>query len=1439
MKQKTTQGFYSGYHPFFLPNPLTDPTFVSEYDKAKQEMEKLPPEVLKGPNVDNSLALVLYTGPSGQQNQQPDLNKQKQQKINKLGTLLDQDINKVTLLDNQSKQIQSLVNGLNPVNATSQLAITNLINAIKVEINEYVDRVKLAPPAGGVAALNAAIANAETLLTIPAVVKGTTPSTAAPPAPTATPRATNYATNAINNILTAMPAAATGVAAGAITQANANTALTSIMASLHNLPPPRIANLLANATPGISPNVAAISSLIDAIDSSLAIRAAGAAVPPDLVTAFQNNALNAMASIAIAIAYEPPSTTTSNIINPASLSALTTLQTAIITQKNTPTDAPLMQQSEITTENQLLNRVKTRIRSQVRQLRRIRNQQQTLLTQIDTELQSPNQDVRQILYNQNMLYNLQDITRNEQGSQPFTPLPHNRTTTTTEQQEQLNERQKQLSLQQEEQIQFLEEQIERQKPNIESIQQRQVQTIQSLQQEQEKRNNAESLVIARRNADAATAIAEAGPPVVNVAAPPAPDVNVNVAPPVINFPALPAPAVNINVAPAIEGPGINMQPLIQEIRQITEGQNNVVREIQAQLTNQNRTLNDLLREQQANPGLVPLVDTVRQQLQIQNLQLENQQAEQRSNVQMLNQLFQHQSQERGKERAMEVSERQRLEDRYNREMDILREDSREKKKEEENKNAVFRQINEILSNQVRLLTDANNRRVEENNQRMEQMQKEFYEKMRRDQDHIHLILESYNRNLMEQLENQNRLLTSRIEDQLKITEASEGRQIQNLMKQEETTHRLLMQLDQMNEKVNNTTSHLIEDISTSQSDELLDKGLKLEALKLQKQLQLLRQGENSLEDIIHPESTSQMTVSSSEPVSSSSSSLLTPPNPNPSNIPLTATAASAPRAKNKKPNKQQFTQLRTFFEKNQYVSVMKSLLTNIQPHDLKTQYISDNTHYLESKGERQKAQMQPDNITLTRLTNLSGNVYIKQTGCDNDSFFKMIADSLNEYNSIQKKNENEGEVITYEMNGREYDVDFDPNVVREMLVRSIFDPQNATVLPLENLLTAVKENQNFLNEEFNKLAVARSDVISEAAILTSVDDIYETYRCKTFLISKTPSSNTPFSVMTSRNEIQSYILSGNFWVNDLVVPYIERALKLALITVKISSNPEINPTVSYSRYDVDYPKFMFIYFLESFCCYQKIDFVIYEPTPTKRISIFNSNATDIMPMPPFTMLLLIYGSYYLQSLTQRERDGIVILRQQLQQINDVYERIVNANASTSKTKGDEKIVGYFNGLFPHSHLSGGGKRERERERERKSRSQEIQQIKKRAILTRKNRIQKGGASRYTRYREPKLNNAKLSYYVSIVLYLYENDKQNPPGKIPFSYTTSLSCNQNTNQLHQAVAELLGTQHFIQPHYLPSYQGYRPPLRKRGGGITLKQLKNKAIQNRITRRNKSI
>ena len=978
-----------------------------------------------------------------------------------------------------------------------------------------------------------------------------------------------------------------------------------------------------------------------------------------------------------------------------------------------------------------------------------------------------------------------------------------------------------MFLQQEEQIQFLEEQLERQKPSIDSIQQRQVQTIQSLQQEQEKRNNTQSRVIARQNADAVTAIAAAGPPVVNVAAAHAPPINVNVAPPVINFPALPPPEVNINVAAPIGAHGIDMQPLIQEIRQITEGQNNVVREIQAQIMNQNRTLTDLLREQQANPGIAPLVDTVRQQLQLQNLQLETQQAEQRSNVQMLNQLFQRQSQERGEEHAMEVSQRQRLEDRYNREMDTLREDVREKEKEE-NKNAVFRQINEILSNQVRLLTDSNNRRTEENNQRMEQMQREFYEKMHRDQDHIHLILESYNRNLMEQLENQNRALTSRIEDQLKITEASEGRQIQNLLKQEETTHRLLMQLDQMNEKVNNNTSHLVQEISDDLQIELLDNALKLEAFKLQQQLQLLHNGTNSLEDIIHTESAKSLS-----PHQHTSSSLLPPSK-------IHTSSSSSPRPINKKPNKQLFTQLRTFLSQSSYLSVMKRLLTNIQPSDLKSTYIRDNIRYLESKTERQKVQKGNSDITILRLKSISQNIYIKSAGCDEDSFFKTIADSLNEYNSIQKEKESEGkkEVITYEMDGREYDTNFDPNVIREMLVRSIFDSQNAQLLPLDNLLKAVEQNNNFLNEEFNKLAVARTNVTSEASYLASVDDIYETYKCKTFLISKNPSSNTPFSMINTKNAIKEYILSGDCWANELVIPYIEHALKLAIITVNISSVPDITPIVSYSQYDVNYPNFMFIYFLESFCCYQKIDFILYEPSPNTRISIFKSNDMEIMP--PFPILLLVYGSYYLRSLTQSERDGIIILRQQLQQINNVYERIANASASKSsdETKGDEKIVGYFNELFPHSHLGGGGK-------ENKTRLQEIQQIKKRAILTRKNRIQKGGASRYTRRREDIFNNSKLSYYVSIVLYLYENDKQNLPGKIPFLSTTSLSCNQNTNQLNEAVAELFGKQHFIQPHYLPSYQGYRPPLRKRGGGMTLKQLKNKAIQNKITRKNKSI
>ena len=66
-------------------------------------------------------------------------------------------------------------------------------------------------------------------------------------------------------------------------------------------------------------------------------------------------------------------------------------------------------------------------------------------------------------------------------------------------------------------------------------------------------------------------------------------------------------------------------------------------------------------------------------------------------------------------------------------------------------------------------------------------------------------------------------------------------------------------------------------------------------------------------------------------------------------------------------------------------------------------------------------------------------------------------------------------------------------------------------------------------------------------------------------------------MINTKNAIKEYILSGDCWANELVIPYIEHALKLAIITVNISSVPDITPRVSYSQYDVNYPNFMFIY----------------------------------------------------------------------------------------------------------------------------------------------------------------------------------------------------------------------------------------------------------------------
>jgi hypothetical protein len=552
------------------------------------------------------------------------------------------------------------------------------------------------------------------------------------------------------------------------------------------------------------------------------------------------------------------------------------------------------------------------------------------------------------------------------------------------------------------------------------------------------------------------------------------------------------------------------------------------------------------------------------------------------------------------------------------------------------------------------------------------------------------------------------------------------------------------------------------------------------------------------------------------------------------------------------------TQLRKFFTQPNYLSVLRNIFVGIKPQTKKQMYTNVNKMYVSAVKTRQEITSVPENLMkLKILKNISENVFAVANACNCDSFFNAIANSINSFNSIINNNINKNinktssqDLIIYRPKPGDNSYSYGENllfsqvVIRTMLFNAIFHSDLPEELLFNTLLDKVVQNVELLNEQFKKHPSIQSSNIDEDTYLKIVNLIFSNNKCKTFLVSKVsriPETNdmylNPFSIIKEKNRIQHYIFSEDCCANELVIPYIEHSLQVAIITTSVEQN---NIYMSYSANNVRFPKFLFLFFLKEQCCYQQIKFNWYESPSSQNISIFK--ADDMQKMPPFSMLLLLYGSYYYR-LTSEEKKQVFLLKEQLETIDAVYEKIKD-----TKDSSERNIVTLFNVLFPDRNVGivggivgglVGGKKNR------------LLQIKQNAIQTRKNRkiqiqIQKGG-----QHHEGDHDHSKLSYFVNIELYVYENDGKTPPGNIPFSVKSSLYCNQNTNQLREAISELFGTKYTPKIQYSPDYKGYQPPTKhsdkhphhqpQKGGGINkhLLTIKERAIKNKITRKKRTI
>jgi hypothetical protein len=383
---------------------------------------------------------------------------------------------------------------------------------------------------------------------------------------------------------------------------------------------------------------------------------------------------------------------------------------------------------------------------------------------------------------------------------------------------------------------------------------------------------------------------------------------------------------------------------------------------------------------------------------------------------------------------------------------------------------------------------------------------------------------------------------------------------------------------------------------------------------------------------------------------------------------------------------------RKYFQSNKYFELMK-IIFNYFPSLVKSNI--RNFYYITTNSIPKKPSVLLNKSSYDKLCE---QVTILQSPTDGDCFFKAVADGININNY-----ENQNSKIVY----NNYGINnlFTIKVLREIVFRYI---RQLDVEIVNNMLLLAEVSKELLNNKFRQSAEETERAfnleLTDEQYLDVINNIY--YSDTNFLIKKperVPRERdlyyTPFEVVTNL-EIERYILSKNYWANDIAIDAICDILKISIIpiekydyqtTVRVSIKivDRLKALISNNKLIKDEcsKKIMFLFYKNNH--YELIRFKYFVKPITKIIgqgireqkqvqyvskwfTIFNNN--DLAP--PIHILLLIYGTAYSSIIDIESKNEFSIYLPIMKQIDTTCKKILYSYKK-------DVFIQLFNNLFPN------------------------------------------------------------------------------------------------------------------------------------------------------------
>ena len=522
--------------------------------------------------------------------------------------------------------------------------------------------------------------------------------------------------------------------------------------------------------------------------------------------------------------------------------------------------------------------------------------------------------------------------------------------------------------------------------------------------------------------------------------------------------------------------------------------------------------------------------------------------------------------------------------------------------------------------------------------------------------------------------------------------------------------------------------------------------------------------------------------------------------------------------------------LRTFFKEPRFFTLINMIYTAS----------NENTKMVIQKSLSEYTSLN-ESITLnkTDTDELNIDAYIKnvleiktiENNGEGNCFFIAVADAINYHNYYNQKNR-----IISGRYGTGVNL-YTQLYLRSLVVRYLqrwngLDEYLINIAPF----TAEQLNNLFV-EQINGIKFAlrdsgQSDEITPDNYVRIANDIFISH--ENFLVKNVErvpidiyEYDTPFKVL-EKGQIKNYILSNNFWANEIVISALCAELQLNIIPLQSIKTPTRKSTLRipyanfYSEIN-DWNKYLFLYYNQNH--YELITFNQKTPAqknttsrlPAKKFLkktkiIFDRNE-QISQLPPIYILFIIFGSYFSSIKNQQDKNNFTFKKE----IMLTIENIINNNLY-DKSYYSTFFYPIFKIYFPNSDIRKPTNLVEPSEI-KKNKPLKIKVTRPLKIKDAVHRIEplqisdpyKGGAySRYNPYYNPQYNPQYMAHKMersdmykddSQLAYLITIDMELRPGtSLSPEELRSAKCNSKWNSIRKSYADLVGKPYVIPPLY---------------------------------------